>query len=475
MFTWYNDCKAITIRTTLVRLDNVRHIRGAYKMYMYGKQKKGYSSTFWMLLAIAALCGLVLYIHHIDSEIAFYENVKTHTEAEEWPAQKPFVNTAANTAPYVSQTSLDAALSHYIAPEGFTIYSHSEHWDNEKLILLYEELKQNIHGKEIEKLCEIIIYPQESEELNALATYTTAAAAASFYVKFPAFPKDFSVELPVYTGRINIYGGDTRNTIESIAGSLSHEYGHHYTFYYMFDRDARVNHLLGEGEYARLRNAGQHGLLTALEFDQNYSSLRHKYIAEIAAEDYVQLMGSPTTRQVADYYDVKQLVENPELTNPHFIERNAFPQENMMIPLASEVPGLREYFYSFIDTPVRAPSEHRQDITLQITAQPVVRDLTTGVHTYLHYSISWNTPYENAVYTVACFDPYDYTGWGVPIKTVRPGDSASAVIGDYSAVRNRMVYSMDDGLAHGVKVFYVAARLPDGTYYMSEPLEFNFG
>ena len=145
-----------------------------------------------------------------------------------------------------------------------------------------------------------------------------------------------------------------------------------------------------------------------------------------------------------------------------------------MLPLANYVPGLEEYFYSFINAGPRVPAEEKKEITLQIRRNPVEYNLVDGLRTFVHYSIAWNAPYQNAVYTLVCYDPDNYTGWGIPIKTVRPGQTTSAVIGEYVVERGEQVVSMDDGNASGNKVFLVVAVLPDGTFYISDKLEYQF-
>ena len=120
------------------------------------------------------------------------------------------------------------------------------------------------------------------------------------------------------------------------------------------------------------------------------------------------------------------------------------------------------------------PAEEKKEITLQIRRNPVEYNLVTGLRTFVHYSITWNAPYHNAVYTLVCYDPDNYEGWGIPIKTVRPGQTTSAVIGEYVIERGDQVASMDDGNAAGTKVFFVVALLPDGTFYISEKLEYQF-
>jgi len=428
-----------------------------------------------LIIIIVALFGSLAAVYHFNAEIEIYQRSSADADtAFRLYSPQPFVNSAADATPYIYYDHRDDALYIFEAPEGFNIISHSTAWNQDMLELLYFELMQNEHGDEIDLLYEVIVYPYEAEEVNMLASYTLGTTAVSFFIQFPALPPDFTVDFPQEIGSINLYGGDTKTTIESIAESLSHEYGHLYTIYHMFGSGVDDSDSLKDTEYARLREAEKFDLITNAVPGDLYMQERHRYLIEIAAEDYIQLMGSPTTRQVVDFKDVQQVLDGAQQPESTRGARNAFPQENMMLPLAAEVPGLREYFFSFINSQLRVPVEERKEVTLQISRNSLDYDLVSGPRTFVHYAITWNTPYQNAIYTLVCYDPNDYSGWGIPIKTVHPGQLASAVIGEYVTERGDQVVSMDDGLAQGVKIFFVVAALPDGTYYTSEKLEYEF-
>jgi len=423
--------------------------------------------------------------YHFDNEAKIYEKSMPEAYAffREHSAQ-PFVNSALDAEPYQPEYKRDDALFFYETPEGFTMISHSPVWNHEMLENLYYELLMNEHGDEINALYEVIVYPFREEEGTAAAMYSPGTTAVSFFIQFPAFPEGFSIEFPQDIGSITLFNGDNNITVESMASSLSHEYGHHYTFFYMFGfgqnaRDSDVNDSgdedsLAQTVYARLREAGNYNLITTVSQGETYFQDWHRYLIEVAAEDYVQLMGSPTTRQVVDFIDVQQTLRGSQQPENVGRARNAFPQGNMMIPLANDVQGLKDYFYSFIDLSPREPIEEKKDITIQIQRNSVEHNLITGLRTFVYYTISWNAPYQNAIYTLACYDPGDYSGWGIPIRTVRLGQNTSSTIGEYAIERGNQIFSLDDGLTEGVKVFYVIAQLPDGTYYISEKLEYNF-
>jgi len=441
------------------------------------KRKKSRAPIIILLvLAVAVFCGGFLSFYHFNGEVEAYE--RTIADADTFfqsHIPQPFINSAVNAEPYIYYDHRDDALYFFDAPEGFTIVSHSAAWNQNMLEHLYHELMQNEHGDEMNLLYEVIVYPyDEREEERVAATYTPGVKSISFFFQFPAFPADFTIDFPQDIGTITLYNGDTNTTVESMASSLSHEYGHLYTFYYMFDTIPDESNSLDGTEYARLREAARFNLITSKGPGDTYWQDRYRYLIEIAAEDYVQLMGSPTTRQVVDYLDVRQILNGADAPTSWIGARNAFPQENMMIPLANDVPGLKDYFYSFIDAAPRIPIEEKQEITMQIQRSAIEHNLIDGLRTFVYYTITWNAPYQNAIYTLVCYDPDDYSGWGIPIKTVHPGQNTSAVIGEYVVERGDRVISLDDGNAQGVKVFFVVALLTDGTLYISDKFEHSF-
>jgi len=446
------------------------------------KKRKSGRPVIVLLLSIVFItfCGSLVAIYHFNGELEAYQRFLADADIS-FQSYSPqhFRNSAADAEPYISYDHRDDALYFFEAPEGFTMVSHSTAWNREMLEFLYHELMQNEHGEEINLLYEVVVYPYEEEEGSVLASYTLGTTALSFFIQFPALPPDFTIDFPEDFGRINLYGGDTKTTIESMAESLSHEYGHLYTFYYLFspiinEHDSNDYISLEETLYAELREAKRYDLITSASPGESYMQERHRYLVEVAAEDYIQLMGSPTTRRVVDFVDVQQVVNGAEQPQSIAGARNAFPQENMMLPLASEVPGLGSYFFSFINAGPRVPAEERKHIALQISQNSIQHNLVSGLRTFVHYEIAWNAPYQDAIYTLICYDPDNYTGWGFPIKTVHPGQTTSAVIGEYVVEQGNQVVSLDDGHAHGVKVFLVVAALPDGTYYTSDRLEYQF-
>jgi hypothetical protein len=209
--------------------------------------------------------------------------------------------------------------------------------------------------------------------------------------------------------------------------------------------------------------------------EAEYMQEHYRVLFEVAAEDYVQLMGSPTTRQTTDFSDLRGQLNGrdyPELIRID-LAVNAWPQANMTIPFASEVPGLAEYYYSFIDEDMPVPEQPKQEININIDRRSIGYDLVDGYKTFVHYILSWDTPYQDTIYTLVCFDPEDANSV-IPIKTVYSGETATATIGTITSDRGEYINIFSDSLARGTKVFFVIAMLPDGNFYRSEQLQHVF-
>ena len=419
-------------------------------------------------ILLAAL-GIYKYIE-MDSAIKLRkESIKEIDAYLNTYKPDPFINAVPTKRLSQNNSKNNDALFTYQATESLTFYSHSESWDEQNLNLLYQELLQNKHGKEIETLHEVIVLSEEDQV--ALALHQTDETEKYLNISFGALPDDLRIQFKQDVTVITLYGGDQRNTVESMAASLSHEYGHLYTFYYMFD-DALFS--LSDTKYADLRDSTGNNLNDSSIPIGNYINEHHNFLFEVAADDYVQLMGSPATRQVVDFLDVRQSLAGMKYPNDieFSMAQNAQPQENLTLPLASEVPGLADYFYSFIDEDTPTPQQERQEMNITITSGSQGYDLMGGYRTFTHYDLQWNTPYpDGTIYTVVCHDTGNYQI--TPIKTVHPGQSG-ATIGTVTGVNGSYVNSSADKIDQGTKIFYVIAQLPDGTYYKSEPLQHTF-
>lgn len=426
-----------------------------------------------VLSAVAvAACLLLLFPlrQKADQVRTSLHNVEIFTED---PWEEPFVNREAESLFAVDRTQKEEekdVLASYTSPEGIEFLSMSEKWDQENLEKLYQELLKNKHGEELYSLSSVFVYPQEDD--FAAATHQNVSQIHPFYLDFPALPRGFQFLFERTEGVITLYNGDRNVTPESMASSLSHEYGHHFTFYHMFSSWDNEEQLL-QSEYAKLRNLPSGQLLTDQSDAAFYSENHHWYLIEIAAEDYVTLMGSPNSRDIGEFHDVKEYLGGDGQESGAML-RNAMPQENMMIPLASDVEGLAEYFYSFTDSEMpQIPS--KQDFHLSVQRNAEGYDLVTGYEEFVSYQLIWDKVYgEDAVYTLISYQEENYKGSFYPIKTVEAGENSQAWIGCVAEENGGVVSYTDDGLAAGTRTFMVTAILPDGTIAVSEPLNYTF-
>lgn len=357
-------------------------------------------------------------------------------------------------------------LASYSSPEGILFKSYSKEWGEEKLLALYEELLKNKHGEEINSLIEVNVFAQE--DYYALAYHQSDTEMGKLTVRFPAIPRSFKVEYARNIGIIALYGGDKNTTVESMARSLSHEYGHHYTKYYMLNGEED----LSESEYVKKRGLDDERVRYIRDSSSDYIDAHQWYLAEIAAEDYIALMGSPTVNRQVEILDVyQQLVNSTEQDYSKVFEgKNTYPQENLFLPYSGDIPGLAEYFYSFLGE--EPASFTRKPIGISVRDNSSSYNVVTGLFTAVNYEITWDMPYEDALYTLLLLDSDEYL---YPIKTVRSGNRGSAYIGMVAIDDGTYITTLDDRCAEGKKTFLVSVMLPDGRITLSDPLEYDFG
>ena len=187
--------------------------------------------------------------------------------------------------------------------ENVTFISYSEAWDEKNLESLCDELLLNTHGSEMDYLEQVLVYGEADEE--ALGTHESNYDSLEIPVAlFSMMPYGFSFSLPNTTSVLTLHNGDEFTTPEQMAATLSHEYGHHFTYYYFtLSGDTEK---IENGEYFKLRYVDGLGIrYTDEEFEDwdEYLENHMRYLIEIAANDYVYLMGSPNTKRILEYYD----------------------------------------------------------------------------------------------------------------------------------------------------------------------------
>lgn len=225
----------------------------------------------------------------------------------------------------------DSPLAVYRAPDGIEIRSFSPKWTQEQLKEVHLELLRNFHSKEISFLSHVNIYPHDP------------GIAGHYYSKYYWDSRgNRSYDQDRY---IDIYDGNKKTSAAQIADVLAHEYGHHFTYYYLWIKEGIT--FQGKTEFPSWRKSG-YAKIRGLANDNRVSSdgANHSWrIAEIAAEDYVQLFGSPNAKKSATFLDYNQRIAQAIYSFRYSSEMyNLVPQENLDLPLAAEILGLEEYW-----------------------------------------------------------------------------------------------------------------------------------
>lgn len=199
------------------------------------------------------------------------------------------------------------ATATYTSPEKIQFISYSKHWNQQKLKALYNELLKNLHGEELKYLGKVILSPEDDEDVLGVADlyYNWTKSNMSDLVM------DGKTE-------ITLFGADTNRTVESMAATLSHEYGHHFTYYWMIKKERKLPSNPNT-KWASIRGLKGFPVVYGEEVDEDEYS-HYWDPAEIMADDYMALFGSPTAKKaMADSLKTGgdgfyAQIENEELT-----------------------------------------------------------------------------------------------------------------------------------------------------------------
>ncbi|MCL4441055.1 MAG: copper amine oxidase N-terminal domain-containing protein, partial [Firmicutes bacterium] len=355
---------------------------------------------------------------------------------------------------FISRPAVAAGeVAEYVAPDGFRVISYSPAWsDTNQLKGVYDELRRNAHGEEFKLLNKINIYP-------GLDPVGQGAAGRWYGVWKMEDGK------PRLAGNryIDIYNGEEYTTINSIARTLAHEYGHHFTYYYYYIKENKLWEnwrSTGLAEARQLKNNPKVGAATR----------DHKWlIQEIAAEDYVQFFGSASIKKSVDFSDISErLAQNKPDVSFTTDMYNYHPQENFEIPLASNLPGLKNYWLKVSGLKVKTSNPPSQ-IRLKLKE---VNQLP-GVKTP-QYVFSWDRSIDDNTrdleYTLVRFEAADSAAF-YPVKTVAANEPLEAVTGSAS---NSNMYIWED-IPNGSAYYVVYVQDGDGLVTSSQVLAVDFG
>lgn len=366
----------------------------------------------------------------------------------------------------------------YVNHDGIKFFSTSEHWDEEKLKAVETELYSNTHGDEIRFLDKVVVYGSSGG--YAAGAHSNTISSFELPVSLYSFLPDEAVYYSPYVqSNIFIYGVYEYTKIEDIARVISHEYGHHYTKYHFglnFDESDQ------NSEYFKLRLAGLEDTVLYRESYDHYVHNHMWYLAEIAAEDYMYLMGSENTRNTFKFYDHKEKASYYKKDNMDFIEdngyrvadcSNAIPHENASLELPLYIDGLDDYFYSFVDEKSPFTDSYDKIGSLNLSMEYL------GIN---QYKFTWDMPYKdsNVIYTLIAYDAADDSIETV-VRTRRGNQRAEAWFGNFTGIQisafgsDAVEYFEDINLLWYCKwkeqmTFRVSITFPDGIVLLSDPI-----
>jgi hypothetical protein len=166
-------------------------------------------------------------------------------------------------------------IARYKGTSGVTIESYSTKWrTTEQLKALEAELLANKHGSELALLGRIAIFPDYPAGENVLGQYFAEYQIGKTLSLLP-------------NRVIHLYGGNDFTTVEQLATTLAHEYGHHFTYYHLLNGEQ-----LRPADWLRSRYASARELFRYPSVHADGSGAYEWHMPEILAEDYVQLFGS---------------------------------------------------------------------------------------------------------------------------------------------------------------------------------------
>lgn len=313
---------------------------------------------------------------------------------------------------------------------GIEIRSYSPNWTGDKLKEVYEELLNNTHGEEIEYLSTINLYPDNPFGGEEEGLYHGAYQSNLFLNKTNYKTKKNRV--------IDLFNMIEKESVNEIAKTLSHEYGHHFTFYYILKGENKTFDEWRDTKYAKIR-----GLTDDTRVRHDYSNGHQWNITEIAAEDYIQLYGSINAKIPSQYDDIilraeKQTLDEIIKWNNHIF--NVYPQENFNIPLANNVSNLQQYWTSISGVDV---DKYNEPPTGSVVGLTEVKNLG---HDKKQFIIRWTESEDrdssNLLYTLVAYDQKQHQV--IPIKTINQGEELVAVIGSTKIInQNEIIFYSD--------------------------------
>jgi len=429
-----------------------------------------------IIISLIFSAGCFLFAVYILKQLPpVQEHITQISNYKENPVDKTlsFESGSTKFSEAIIEDSLYYGYRHLYKKDDIYFFSLNKDWGKDKLEDLATELYENTHGDEMKYLEKVVVIGNGGGDAAGSHAHTVNSynIPLSFYEFFPV---DLQYNALYKQSSIYIYGVFEETTVEDLAFVLSHEYGHHYTFHH-FALNGIGEDM--ETEYYKLRSEGTDDIICERESYDNYIDNHKWYLVEIAAEDYVYLMGSETTKNAVEFRDFFQKYmdyagSHGTVTTPYAQEcRNGIPHENISIDLPSDVDGLAQYFYNFVD--INEP--------MYTTINPIGNlDLSVTPNEWFdRYTISWNQPFSDSdvVYTLIAYDMDDNIL--AMVKTTYGGEEKGyanfGVWGDHvnkpKSVRKLFNFYYEKGEQIRLRV---TVTFPDSTVVISDPIEFTY-
>lgn len=343
----------------------------------------------------------------------------------------------------------DKVYATYTA-NNLTITSYSQSFTKPMLKDLYMELLNNFHGDELDYLKNIYIYPDNRAGVNGLYFDDIYIQDGQYKLGDNAY--------------INLYNAQRLNSVDKIAYTLAHEYGHHYMVYNLLKKEGIYYHNLKDSKYVKIRNFGTQPVV----YDTNKEEyLYHWDVVEIMADDYVQLLGSYKSKMSIQYKSVDDLVKEGKPLYDSIYSFNLKPQLNPFLPLAADVDGLYNYLISLGGFTVAKP---------KTPLKPSLKDITGYVNdnNQITYTLNIDNPNKTLSYeyTVVSY-PDNNPFVPYPIKTFSSKSDDKIVFGSYALKTDKGVKFLTQ-LYEGKHTFKIYMKDQSGFIYASKPVTYDF-
>lgn len=230
-----------------------------------------------------------------------------------------FLTLSSPISAVASTADKEQLYASFTSPEGIHFESYSSLWDRNKLEELYQSFMKNAHGEELSILSTIKLAPEEPQDRDGDCD-----------VEY-SFDNNQHIFIPS-NRTITLYYANEFKDVTDVSYTLSHEYGHIFTYYWLAKKENIIPEVASHNQWANIRGIKQYPIRWNYWDNNNYNHFWQP--EEIMANDYVQLFGSPDAKEKLFWTPDMAISDSSYINNI----------ENNVIPAAESVPGLRQYW-----------------------------------------------------------------------------------------------------------------------------------